>query len=320
MTQFTNSIISSLSINEVFYKWIDTKRPKLKTSTIQKYISTYNKHITHQIGCYLTDAISSDTVNKYLISTYSKANISASLFNLIRYLVKATINYGVQMQYITNITILVEAAHRKNTNIMILSTSQQKELIKCLTSDEITSVKLGILIALHTGMRLGEICGLQRNNIDFENGIIHVTKTVQRIKKDENTTALITDIPKSLSSFRDIPLTNFLMNYLNKYNINNLSEDTYILSKSHKPFEPRTLQYGLARFINQIGINNFHFHCLRHTFATNCIRAGMDPKTLSELLGHSNISITLNLYVHSDFEQKKKQIELFEERYFQDIS
>ncbi len=320
MSHLPNNTISSLSINEVFYKWIETKKPKLKTSTIQKYISTYNRHITHQIGFYLTDTISSDTINKYLISTYDNANLSASLFNLIRYLVKATINYGVQMQYITNITILVEAAHRKNTNIIILSIPQQKELIKCLTSDDITSVKLGILIALHTGMRLGEICGLQRNNIDFENGIIHVAKTAQRIKKDKNTTSLITDIPKSLSSFRDIPLTNFLMNYLSKYNINNLSEDTYILSKTNKPFEPRTLQYGLARFINQIGIKNFHFHCLRHTFATNCIRAGMDPKTLSELLGHSNISITLNLYVHSDFEQKKKQIKLFEEKYFQDIS
>lgn len=307
-------------MNEVFYKWIDTKKPKLKTSTIQKYISIYNKHITHQIGCYSTDTISSDTVNKYLISIYDKSNMSASLFNQIRYLVKAIINYGVQMQYITNTAILVESARRKNTHVMILSASQQKELIKCLTSDEITSVKLGILIALHTGMRLGEICGLQRNNIDFENGIIHITKTVQRIKKDNNATSLITDIPKSVSSSRDIPLTNSLMNYFSNYNINNLSKDVYILSKNHKPFEPRTLQYGLARFINQIGVSNFHFHCLRHTFATNCIRAGMDPKTLSELLGHSNISITLNLYVHSDFEQKKKQIELLEEKYFQDIS
>lgn len=99
MAQITDNFINSLSINEVFYKWIDTKKPKLKASTIQKYISTYNKHITHQIGYYLTDAISSNEINKYLISIYSKANISASLFHLIRYLVKATINYGVQMQY-----------------------------------------------------------------------------------------------------------------------------------------------------------------------------------------------------------------------------
>ena len=308
-----------LSFKVLAEQWLDTKKAKIKASTRQKYLSVYNKHIDPIIGNDKLSEITSDRVNDILINLCENEEISSSLFNIVRYLLSSILKYGVQIGYIKNVGITVESAHQSKNTIQILNDKQMKLIVKKINND-INPAHLGIVISLYTGMRLGEVCALKRKNIDFENDIIHVHQTVQRLSDNYGKTSLIVDAPKSKSSYRDIPIIPYLLMIFKKYGVDKYSDEKYILNNRDIPYEPRTLQYGFSRFTQECELTELHYHCLRHTFATNCIRAGMDMKTLSEILGHSNVGITMNIYVHSDIEQKKQQMKLFENKLFEGIS
>lgn len=164
---------------------------------------------------------------------------------------------------------------------------------------------------MYTGLRIGEICALKWNDIDFDNKILIVNKTIQRIfiKNIENKShskILITS-PKSKSSNREIPLSNSIYNIL-KLHIPK-DTNTYFITGNQKYIEPRTYRSYYDRFIKNIGIEHINFHALRHTFATRLIESGVDYKTVSELLGHSSVNITLSMYIHPHMEQKRKAVE-----------
>lgn len=315
-TKFNTETLSFKTLTE---QWLDTKKAKIKASTRQKYLSVYNKHIDPIIGNDKLSEITSDSVNEILINLCESESISSSLFNIVRYLLNSILKYGVQAGYIRNVEITVESAQQNKNTIQILNDSQIKLIVKKI-NNSINPAHLGIVISLYTGMRLGEVCALKRANIDFENDIIHVHQTVQRLSDNFGKTTLIVDAPKSKSSYRDIPIIPYLLMIFKKYGIDKYSDEKYILNNRDIPYEPRTLQYGFSRFIQECELTELHYHCLRHTFATNCIRAGMEMKTLSEILGHSNVGITMNIYVHSDIEQKKQQMKLFENKLLQGIS
>lgn len=315
----TNFNSETLSFKKLAEEWLDTKKAKIKASTRQKYLSVYNKHIDPLIGNHKLSDITSDIVNEILINLCEINDISSSLFNIIRYLINSILKYGVQVGYIRNVEITVESAQQNKNTIQILNESQIRLIVKKIDSN-INPAYLGIVISLYTGMRLGEVCALKRENIDFENDIIHVHQTVQRLSNNLGKTSLIVDTPKSKSSYRDIPIIPYLLMIFKRYGIDKYSAEKYILNNRDIPYEPRTLQYGFSRFVKECKLTELHYHCLRHTFATNCIRAGMEMKTLSEILGHSNVGITMNIYVHSDIEQKKQQMKLLENKLLQGIS
>ena len=173
-----------------------------------------------------------------------------------------------------------------------------------------TFKNLGIIICLSTGIRIGEICALKWNDIDIENGFIKVSKTLQRIylvDKEIKTTKLIIDKPKTRNSFREIPLSSDLVRIV-KPIMKVVNKNYYILTNEEKPTEPRTYRNYYKNLMRKLNIPLIKFHGLRHSFATRCIESNCDYKTISVLLGHSNITTTLNLYVHPNFEQKKKAI------------
>ncbi|MCM1276260.1 MAG: site-specific integrase [Lachnospiraceae bacterium] len=171
-----------------------------------------------------------------------------------------------------------------------------------------TESNLGILLAMYSGLRIGELCALTWNDIDFRNGIVHVSKTVQRVARSSGNckTAVIMTSPKSKTSVRDIPLPAFVCDILKH---NKRLGSSYILSGNNKPVEPRTMQNRFKAVLKECGIRSANFHLIRHTYATVCIESGFDAKTVSELLGHSNVNITLNRYVHSSMETKKKCVD-----------
>ena len=154
-----------------------------------------------------------------------------------------------------------------------------------------------------SGIRIGELCALQWKDIDLEKRILTVRKTIQRIQCRDNfkKTKLIITEPKSESSKRHIPIPEFMIEFLKKFQD---KTEQYILSDNYKPIEPRTMQYRFAKILKNVNLPSVHFHALRHMFASNCIKLGFDVKALSEILGHSSVEITLNRYVHSSFEQK----------------
>lgn len=176
--------------------------------------------------------------------------------------------------------------------------------------DNFTFRNLGIFICLNTGMRIGEICGLKWENVDTDLGVIQVRKTLQRIyvlDEGEKHTELLLDTPKTTNSIRDIPMSNELIKVLKPIK-KVVNDNFFVISNDANPIEPRTYRNYYKKLLKKLDIDELKFHGLRHSFATRCIESNADYKTVSVILGHSNISTTLNLYVHPNHEQKKKCI------------
>jgi integrase len=174
-----------------------------------------------------------------------------------------------------------------------------------------TFSNIGIYICLSAGLRIGEVCALTWDDLDIEQGVINVSKTIQRIyivEKTEKKTELIIDTPKSKNSIREIPMSKELLQMVKPIK-KVVNGSFYLLTNSTSPTEPRTYRNYYKNLMNQLEIPVLKFHGLRHSFATRCIESNCDYKTVSVLLGHSNISTTLNLYVHPNIEQKKRCIE-----------
>jgi integrase len=171
---------------------------------------------------------------------------------------------------------------------------------------------LGIILCFYTGIRLGELCALRWRDIDLEAGTMYIGNTVSRIRNFqsvESKTMLHIGTPKSKTSTRKIPLPGFLLELAKELKPGIKSEEHFILSNKNTPFEPRVYQKLYKRILKDTGIKDRKFHAIRHTFATRALEVGVDIKTLSEILGHSNVTITLNIYAHSLMEQKKAAIE-----------
>ena len=167
-----------------------------------------------------------------------------------------------------------------------------------------TKYNLAILLGLFTGLRIGELCGLKWGDIDFENDTAFIRRTVQRINKHGSSEVIIGP-PKSKTSIRIIPIPSFLIDILK---INHKPAEIFIITGTLKPTEPRTMQNHFKSVLKNCGIRNVNFHLMRHIDATVCVECGFDPKTLRELLGHADASITLNRYVHSSIQLKKKYV------------
>jgi len=177
--------------------------------------------------------------------------------------------------------------------------------------EHFTFKNLGVLICLCSGMRIGEICALTWEDIDTDNGVINIRRTIQRIYIIEDgirKTELLLDTPKTKNSIREVPMNKDLIKMLKP--IKKIVNNTFfVVTNDAKPTEPRTYRTYYKSLMDGLGMPKLKFHGLRHSFATRCIESKCDYKTVSVLLGHSNISTTLNLYVHPNLEQKKKAIE-----------
>lgn len=177
--------------------------------------------------------------------------------------------------------------------------------------ENFTFRNLGIFICLSSGMRIGEICGLKWSDVDVLEGVIHIRHTLQRIyiiEDGEKHTELLLDTPKTINSSRDIPMSSELLKIMKQFN-KVVNPEYFVISNDANPIEPRTYRNYYKKLCKKLNLPELKFHGLRHSFATRCIESNSDYKTVSVILGHSNISTTLNLYVHPNKEQKKKCID-----------
>ena len=207
------------------------------------------------------------------------------------------------------IDIVFPTEHEKQ-DVEVLTISHQRQLMTYV-KEHFTFLNLGIFICLNAGLRIGEVCALQWDDIDVATGVIRVSKTIQRIylvDGEEKYTELIIDKPKTKNSIREIPMTRDLLALVRPLK-KIVRGDFYVLTNSSTPTEPRTYRSYFKKLQQQLGLHKMRFHGLRHSFATRCIESKCDYKTVSVLLGHSNISTTLNVYVHPNMEQKRKCID-----------
>lgn len=207
----------------------------------------------------------------------------------------------------------------ESATVQVFSLREQR-LIENAAMNSEDKRALGILLCFYTGIRLGELCALKWSDIDFEVGVMSVSRTVSRVKAfaDEiGKTALRIGMPKSVKSVRKIPLPGFLKGLSNELKLYAGNENCYVLSNVEVPLDPRAYQKLFKKILNEAGVKDRKFHAIRHTFATRSLELGVDIKTLSEILGHANVSITLNIYAHSLMEQKKIAIEKLNEMHIQ---
>ena len=191
----------------------------------------------------------------------------------------------------------------------VLSVANHKKILSHIQS-HFSFAGLGIYISLCTGLRIGEVCALKWSDINVSEGTITVNRTIERIyiiNGMEKHTELVINTPKTQNSCREIPITKELLAMVKPLK-KVVNEEFYVLTNDEYPTEPRTYRNYYGKLMEKLGIPKLKYHGLRHSFATRCIEAGCDYKTVSVLLGHSNISTTLDLYVHPNMEQKKRCI------------
>lgn len=293
---------------EIIRLWREDKKQYVKTSTISAYTLLIENHILPAFG--KADRINEADVQEFVFEKLNSGLSQKSIKDILIVL-KMILKFGVKNGYFEYTQIDIKfPTQREKQEIEVLSRSNHRKVISYI-QENFTFRNLGIYICLCAGMRIGEICALKWEDIDTENGIISVKKTIQRvymIEGEERYTELILDSPKTRNSIRDIPMTRDLLKLLKplKRIMNN---NYFVLTNESKPTEPRTYRNYYKQFMQEIGVPILKFHGLRHSFATRCIESKCDYKTVSVILGHSNISTTLNLYVHPNMEQKKKCID-----------
>ncbi|MDE6904865.1 MAG: site-specific integrase [Lachnospiraceae bacterium] len=303
------------NLNTVSEQWLQYVLFTRKYSTYVKYQNIYSKYIQPQVGEKDMEQITVSDCTNLLETAYGQYRenaISHSTFSSIKIVLFQILTYGKSPVSVPEIKASLPAARKNYQQISVLTNEEQAKLKSFLLCG-MDSYKLGVLVCLYTGLRLGEICALKTESIDLSRKCIYVIQTVQRIKSEDKggKTQLMISEPKTASSRREIPLCDLLLKLL----MENKPKTEYLLGD--KPTEPRTYQYRLNQYFSALSIKGKHFHSLRHTFATNCIESGMDPKCLSEILGHADVNTTLNRYVHPSFNSKIRQINIFADSYGQ---
>lgn len=291
---------------------------RVKPSTYENYYRCMQKYVIPFFRRSGNDQITELRVGQFLNSINDNVSISESYKRKIITIFKTALGEILKdsVDY-APIMKKVKLPKAENTTVQVFSVKEQRLVENAaLHSDDKRA--LGILLCFYTGIRIGELCALRWGDIDFEAGTMSIARTVSRTKNFQqpaNKSTLLVGMPKSRKSARKIPLPAFLLKLSNDLKMYTEDENCYALSGSKTPIEPRTYQKLYKRILASAGVKDRKFHTIRHTFATRALELGVDIKTLSEILGHSNVSITLNIYAHSLMEQKKIAIDKLNEMY-----
>lgn len=296
-----------LTVYEAADQWLSSAKLRVKESSFANYSSIVNKHILPILGgelmMNLTTGKLNDFINFKLTSgrLNGKGGLSAKSVRDIMTVYRSIENYAAREYGIKGTHYSMPKIEKKQTDI--LTSAERKRLENYLINNQ-NKTNIAILLCLFTGLRVGELCGLKWEDIDFDNAVLSVKRTVQRISKNGKSQVII-GTPKSKTSVRTVPIPDFVLDILRNYRS---CSNFYIITGKSTPTEPRTMQNRFKSILKLCGIRNVNFHLLRHTYATVCIEKGFDPKTLSELLGHADAAITLNRYCHPSMQIKKDYV------------
>ena len=304
----------SLLFREVLFLWLENNRVKLKPSTYSKYYRIIEKHLVPVIGNTPISNVNAQYLNNILCEKSSNGRLdscgglSPTYVRTMGFILKSTMLFAQENNYCNALKGTVIMPLKTKSKLKVLSLTEQERLENACCKYS-SNKDLGIILSLYTGMRLGEVCGLRWEDIDYETNTMHIYHTVERIQNNydisnNKKTKLILLDAKTANSDRVIPIPSKLIPLLHK------EKSGFVIKGDVYDYtDPRTLQYFFKKKLKESNLDDMNFHALRHTFATRCIESGMDAKTLSEILGHSDVNITLRTYVHSSLELKRKQME-----------
>ena len=287
-------------------EWLLFKKYKIKESSYLAYKYVVEQKFVKEFGRKTLVELTHYNFNRYIekllrrLSSKTVKNMISILKEILRYAeVKYDLNFKLS---------LIASPSIKKFDIGVFGDKERTKLERFSMFKTKDLRHLGILISLYSGLRIGEVCALRWRDIDFETKTICVTHTLQRVYDAKNKTKIIYTDPKTESSIRKIPMAKPLHRILRELSVD-YSPNAFVLTgKPRQWVEPMMLRYLYKIVLKKLKIKYRKFHCLRHTFATRCIKVGMDVKSLSEVLGHANVSVTLNIYVHSSNNTKRKFI------------
>lgn len=292
-------------INTIILNYIKIKETILKPSTVARYYNLYQNHIEQYFLDYFVNDISNRKLQDY-IDYLLKRNITPIVVKEAILLIKLSLRREAKFGEITMPLLDLDIPKMEKKKIIkTLTRTEEKLLINYIIKNDKHKYS-GIILSLLTGMRIGEICALKRQDIDLKKRKITVNKTLQRICMKNKKSTIHIGKTKTSSGAREIPISNFLYEFL--LSIKPQNRDTYFLTNSSIPKEPRNYRKIYKTLLSRLKINSITFHALRHTFATRLVENKIDIKTISELLGHSSTNVTISIYIHSEYNTKKKAV------------
>lgn len=279
-------------------------QPHVKPSTFSNYTAILVKWIKPYLGSKKLCRLSKEDVQRFISILSGQGLSPGSVRNIFRVL-SAAMKKAKEYEYICENPCEGTRLPELEKKEARLFTVQEQKLLETAAGKDKNG--FAILLAIYTGLRIGEICALTWEDVDLKNGILHVLRTTRRIQcfaPDATAkTMLVTGSPKSSQSARAIPLPSGILELLKEHRKKASGE--YVFEYHGHPLEPRTLQYRFKTLLKKTGLPDINFHALRHTFATRCMELCFDVKTLSEILGHASAKMTLDRYGHSQMAHKQ---------------
>lgn len=299
-----------MTIKELLFMWLDHyKKERVKVRTYSRYQSIIELHLIPEFGDIEIGNLKRRVIQEFLIKKKKGGNLisgkslSSTSINLMLTILSMAFEYAIDMELCEE-----NPCHRLKRipgdckQIEAFTREEQKKIEICIKNFNDERL-FGILLGFYSGMRIGELIALEWQDIDFDKGFIKVNKTVYRDKSKTGEWELCIDRPKTKSSERVIPLPACIVGLLKKYSM--FKKSNYVIeNKKGERMSIRSYQYIFEKLTEKVGVRKLNFHAIRHTFATRAIECGIDIKTLSEIMGHKNASITLNRYVHSMLDTK----------------
>ena len=286
-----------ITVEKIYVEWLNAVVNRVKESTLANYQNKFEKHILPEFGEIPCADLTAGRINAFINKKLAEG-LSASYVRDIFTVFKTILKYA-QEEYGFKLSlknVVLPKSERKQ--VEKISDTEQKKLVSYLKAN-MSLTSFGILLSLFMGLRIGELCGLKWEDVDFQHKVLHIRRTVQRISSANGNrkTKIVISAPKSATSFREIAIPDALMKYFEMFRD---EADHFILSGADKPVEPRTMQYRYKKILRSAEMEDHNYHKLRHTFATNSAEKGFNVKALSAVLGHSSVTLTLNRYIHPD--------------------
>lgn len=304
-----NSLPAARSRHRFAYycdEWFEAGKGRFKESTRVKYRTVLDKHIKPRLGGCFPPAFTAGLVEQFTTQLLLEEELAPKTVRDILAVLRSILNYTAKQFPGAFPQVEIPYPKESKRETRVLTREEQTRFVAYLLED-MDECKFGVLLALLTGIRIGELCALRWKNVSLKENTIQITATMQRLEdlnpERKAKTKILIGSPKSDTSARTIPISDYAAELCRKMNPKRPS--AFLLSGTGEFMEPRTLQYRLERYTGSCGLEGVHFHTLRHTFATRCVEVGFEIKSLSEILGHANTTITLNRYVHASMELKR---------------
>lgn len=308
--------IAPIYFGELIDQWITYTSINTKESTLARYCGLLDRHVRNEFGSIPVDIITTEFIEQYITQLLvsgrldGRGGLAPKTVSDILSVIKSIFAYSARHGIHVNCNPSSIAVKNPKRQLRVLSKEEQSILVTYLQENTDLN-KLGVLICLYTGIRVGELCAMKWGKIDFATNTMQVDCTLQRVEtragQGIHKTNIVISRPKSECSERVIPIPSCLISCL-KYHYRK-SDDYILTGEANRFVEPRVMQYRFKKMLKDCDIQPAPFHALRHTFATRCVEIGFEIKSLSEILGHSNVNITLNRYVHSSFVLKQQNMD-----------